>query len=109
MFYEVIRPFPPRTPQHKPGDVLTVDAFRSAQRIEQLVSSRYIQPRATGVSEVQPTSPVLLNATIRQLRNLVGQVVDAGVLEAALAKETRETAIPILAKRLEELNDESTE
>lgn len=98
--YMVVRPFS----GHNVGELLTPEQFADARRAAQLIDQRYITPAPTEHS--QPTVDALLGATLRQLRELVGDVKDACVIESALLQETRQQATETLTKRLAELQPE---
>ena len=104
MNYQVVRRFE----GYQVGQVLPVSAFASPHRAAQLISQRYLAPAAS--TAVQPTVAALLGATVRKIAELVPQVQDACVIEAALTQETRESARKTLEARLEEMgqNAEST-
>lgn len=85
------------------GQVLPVTQFASPHRVAQLISQRKLAP--TSSSAVQPTVQALLDATVRKLAELMPQVQDACVLEAALAQETRDSARKTLQERLEEMTN----
>lgn len=96
--YQVTRPFG----THKPGDVLPLGAFASSQRAAQLIDQRYITPLPDG-TKTQPTAAALLSATVRRVETLAAQVQDAGVIRDAMTKETRESAVLVLERRLREM------
>ncbi|HSG63303.1 MAG TPA: hypothetical protein VLA24_17900 [Pseudomonadales bacterium] len=96
--YQVVRPFS----EYELGAILTEVDFVNPHRATQLVDKRFLT-RLTGQDGYQPTAQKLGGATIRQLVQLVGEVVDRGVLVDAISKEERETAIKVLEKRLAEL------
>jgi hypothetical protein len=103
MNYQVVRKFG----GYQIGQVVPVTDFASPRRAAQLISQRYLAPAQS--TAVQPTVKALLNATVRKVSELVPQVQDRCVLEAALAQEEREVARKAIAKRLEELDAESNQ
>ena len=97
--YQVIRPF---SGHEEIGAILRDSDFLNTQRVTQLVDTRYLT-KLSQSANVQPTAQALNDATIRRLSDLLPTVVDAGVIRAALDKETRESAIKALNSRLSEM------
>ena len=102
--YQVMRPFGP----HSVGEKLRGDEFDPSRRAAQLVDQRYLTPVFSGVG-YQPSSNVLLESTIRALRPMMEQMVDSCVLQKALEQETREIAVQMFSKRIEELELEAND
>lgn len=94
--YQVTRAFGP----HKPGDVLPQSALAGSHRAAQLIDQRYLTPLPDGL---QPTAAALLSASVRRMDTLAALVQDGGVVRDAMAQETRDTALRLLERRLQEL------
>lgn len=102
--YQVVRPFP----GYPVGAVLSDTDFATPLRATQLVDARFLTKMVNSLAQHQPTSQTLNDATIRQLSVMLSEVVDRGVIEAALGRETRESAIKALEKRLSEMEETNT-
>lgn len=98
--YQVIRSFP-GSPEV--GAILSDADFFEPMRAAALVGRRYLKRVETADQTGQPTVAQLLAATVRQLTTLLPRVADACVVEAALAQETRESAIKAMTTRLAEM------
>ena len=101
--YQVVRPFPGH---REVGAILKSSDFASSHRAAQLLDQRFIAPVMVQ-SGYQPSVMQLVETPIRELRLMIGDVVDAVVLEAAMKHDKRDVALKIYEKRLEELNAQS--
>jgi len=101
--YQVVRPFQGLSV----GAVLSGDGFKDSRRALQLVEQRFIQPITSQANGYQPSVATLLATPIRQLRFVIADVQDTALLEVAKQQETREIAMQLFQKRIEELNEEA--
>jgi len=101
MNYAVVRPFPGLTV----GDTLSAGDFIDSRRMQQLVEQRYITPvMSLDAGKAQPTSQQLVDTPILELMQTLEMVSDACVIEAAIEKETRTTAVTYMKRRLNNAN-----
>jgi hypothetical protein len=97
--YQVMRPFQ----GYSIGDVIPEEQFSTTRRAQQLTEQRFIQPIVVAAEGYQPSVESLLGTAIRPLRIMIADVRDAAVLHAARLQETREIALQIFDRRIEEL------
>jgi hypothetical protein len=97
--FQVVRPFE----GFIAGAVVPGSRFVDSRRAQQLVEQRYIVAVTQPTNGYQPSVDTLRDATVRKLREMIGDVRDVVLLREVKEQESRDVAVQIFDKRIIEL------